>query len=666
MLWAARIALVGILLSSTSTVAIAADVDLIGADRVADRQLDRAPSPGTATAAAPADSAAQQDAQDGGWLVDPRSGCRVLDANYDDGDAASWSGACRNGLAEGAGTLSFSNAGAVLETVAANLHRGVVQDGHVIAAWSDGSKYDGEEVGGHMNGAGIFTSAKGDRLEGQWTNDTLGGRVKIVWANGDRYEGDWRDGQANGRGLEIWANGDRYDGEWRDGKAEGMGSQKWADGRAYSGAWRNDLPAQALARADSPRMAGPSPTVAPNMSFASQIPVAMAAGATGAVGGLASVPSTMIATSASASAQSDVDAQSQSAILDGLAGTRLVSVDGSSIAFTATEAGFTREIARSDGAAQATSFNFINDRLGTVTSTEDPSQTIGLFRVTDSEIDVNYADGRSEVLTPNRTGGLSIALAAPNGNTYCMSWYPQGHMFSDAERKAAVAAYADRLGANAAPSSAGSCADGAIAKTAAAQAVSPARNPTANLQNIPRPIPKPMRVSFVTQSPTRWPTAAPMSLAQASDAPLAQASSGIVVVRESTVHTIDAGADPSAPASPQASLDPATLPDSASSCLSIDSDGVHWGFRNHCGYSVQFAYCLMSDPEGLAGCRDGGVSGSVAPNGFGALVADKSIRETGGDHDFRWIACSGGAGEVVPHLDRADPPVGRCVRPKAS
>ena len=132
------------------------------------------------------------------------------------------------------------------------------------------------------------------------------------------------------------------------------------------------------------------------------------------------------------------------------------------------------------------------------------------------------------------------------------------------------------------------------------------------------------------------------------------------------MHTIDAGADPIAPPSPQASLDPATVPDSASSCLTVDSDSGHRGFRNHCGYSVQFAYCLMSDPDGLAACKDGGVSGSVAPNGFGSLVADRSIKETGGEHDFRWVACSGGSGEVVPHLDRADPPAGRCVRPKAS
>ena len=99
----------------------------------------------------------------------------------------------------------------------------------------------------------------------------------------------------------------------------------------------------------------------------------------------------------------------------------------------------------------------------------------------------------------------------------------------------------------------------------------------------------------------------------------------------------------------------------ASSCLSVESDGTHWGFRNHCGYTVQFAYCLMG-PNQLASCGDGAVAGSVAGNGFGALVADESLKETDAKHDFRWVACQGGAGEVIPRLDQIDPPSGRCVR----
>ena len=450
MLWAARAALGALLLGSASTAAISADLS--------------------------ASHVSVPDLKDGQWLVDPHSGCRVLDVNFDEGDTASWNGACRNSLADGAGTVTFSNDGAVVETIAANFHRGIVQDGHVVAAWADGSKYDGDEVGGHMNGTGVFTSPKGDRLEGQWTNDALSGRVRIAWANGDRYEGDWRDGEANGQGSEIWANGDRYDGDWRDGRAEGMGSQKWADGRTYNGTWHNDQPVQTLARASAP--AKPGAMAAPAISAAPQLPVTIAANAASAA---VAAPILVNAVSTTTPAA----AQNQTAILDGLTGTHLVSVDGSSIAFTATEAGFTREIARPDGARQATTFNFLNDRLGTIAGADDPSQTIGLFRVTDSEIDITYADGRSEVLTPNRDGGLSIALAAPAGGAYCMSWYPQGHQFSDAERKAAVAAYASRLG-GAAPSTAGTCSGSAITKTAATPVAPPPQTSTTRLQNVPR------------------------------------------------------------------------------------------------------------------------------------------------------------------------------------
>jgi len=81
---------------------------------------------------------------------------------------------------------------------------------------------------------------------------------------------------------------------------------------------------------------------------------------------------------------------------------------------------------------------------------------------------------------------------------------------------------------------------------------------------------------------------------------------------------------------------------------------------------VQFAYCLMGAADSLTSCGAAAVSGSVAANGFGALIADQGIKETNADHDFRWVACGGGAGEVVVHLDRSDPPAGRCLRPGAS
>ena len=73
----------------------------------------------------------------------------------------------------------------------------------------------------------------------------------------------------------------------------------------------------------------------------------------------------------------------------------------------------------------------------------------------------------------------------------------------------------------------------------------------------------------------------------------------------------------------------------------------------------------------LTACGDKGVvttsvGGSVAANGFGALSADTSLKDKDGSYKFRWVACAGGAGEVVAHLDRADPPAGRCERARSA
>jgi hypothetical protein len=100
----------------------------------------------------------------------------------------------------------------------------------------------------------------------------------------------------------------------------------------------------------------------------------------------------------------------------------------------------------------------------------------------------------------------------------------------------------------------------------------------------------------------------------------------------------------------------------ASHCLKVESDGAHWGFRNACSFDVQFAYCLAAGGDNLTACEAGGAMGSVSSDSFGALLADKSFSEADAEHDFRWLACDGGAGEVVAHLDRFDPPSGRCVR----
>jgi hypothetical protein len=133
-----------------------------------------------------------------------------------------------------------------------------------------------------------------------------------------------------------------------------------------------------------------------------------------------------------------------------------------------------------------------------------------------------------------------------------------------------------------------------------------------------------------------------------------------VEVRKSDIHLIDPPV--TQPMAVVATTEMPKTGEGASSCLSVESDGAHWGFRNKCGYSVQYAYCTMDGRNQLTACKDGFVGGSVAPNGFGVLVADQNLRALNENHDFRWVACQGGAGEVIARLDKSDPPVGRCMR----
>jgi hypothetical protein len=180
-------------------------------------------------------------------------------------------------------------------------------------------------------------------------------------------------------------------------------------------------------------------------------------------------------------------------------------------------------------------------------------------------------------------------------------------------------------------------------------------------------------------------------------APAAANSSAVgltpVPVRTSVVHTVDgAVAVPiAAPSPPAATAQPAALavqqstpvsaapppaqltlttavPDGrgASDCLTLESDGANVGFRNHCGYGVQFAYCLQKASDPAADCGAGAKAGAVSANGFALLLTDTNIKSADAEHDFRWVACSGNAGSVVAHLDRADPPAGRCVLAKTS
>lgn len=126
------------------------------------------------------------------WTADARTGCRVWNSSPEPGDSISWTGGCRNSLAQGQGVLQW------------------FMDG------KPGSRFEGEYRDGLLNGRGVY-----------------------VFANGSRYDGEYADDLRSGRGVFTHPDGESYDGEWRDGLPSGPGRLKRADGTVVSGNWTN-------------------------------------------------------------------------------------------------------------------------------------------------------------------------------------------------------------------------------------------------------------------------------------------------------------------------------------------------------------------------------------------------------------------------------------------
>jgi hypothetical protein len=466
-----------------------------------------------------------------------------------------------------------------------------------------------------MHGEKQLESFSGNFAKGA----ALDGPVDVNWGEGWRYEGNQASGQFSGPGVLVNNAKDRFDGNWIAGKMNGQGTLIRANGERYVGTWRDDLPngPGTLTRADGSVVKGVFRDGRLEEAILDRLETVKA--------------------DAVKKDLPDVHA------FAGISGKTLQSVDGSRIALTLIEGGIERQITDTGAASKKTTFTFMNDRLGTVVEDGGAAagaNVTGFFRLTDTGVEVRYADGRGELLTATPDGGVLMQRSAVSGETSCRSWYPDGHAFSEADKKQALAEYASHLGLAPAPKASCDSVPGpqAMLRPSSAKGKEPAAQ--AKLVSLRSPV----RVTAPGTITALLP----------------------VMVRESVIHSIDTATPPVVMTqlpSPQASI--AAGQRDASACLKVESDGSHWGFRNACGYSVQFSYCMLHGAESLAAC-DGvnsrGISGSVAANSVATLTTDTSFRETNGDHDFRWIACDGGAGEVMAHLDHVDPPSGRCER----
>lgn len=101
------------------------------------------------------------------WIADPDSGCKVYNPNPQPNEKIKWTGGCKDGIAEGSGTLTWFENGKEQSAYNGHLQSGKYE-GHVVRTSPDGSRYEGEFKNGTSNGYGIDTYADGSRWEGTW------------------------------------------------------------------------------------------------------------------------------------------------------------------------------------------------------------------------------------------------------------------------------------------------------------------------------------------------------------------------------------------------------------------------------------------------------------------------------------------------------------------
>lgn len=108
--------------------------------------------------------------------------------------------------------------------------------GHLRHA--SGSEYEGQFKEGMAHGQGTFREPDGTVYVGQWENDMKEGQGVEYWADGVRYEGHFKGGRKNEKGYMIWPNGASYNGQFVDDEFEGEGTYHQAtEGKTYTGQW---------------------------------------------------------------------------------------------------------------------------------------------------------------------------------------------------------------------------------------------------------------------------------------------------------------------------------------------------------------------------------------------------------------------------------------------
>jgi hypothetical protein len=105
-----------------------------------------------------------------------------------------------------------------------------------------GAEWSGACKDGRADGAGSAAFANGDVLKGSAANGRVAGIVTLEYRNGDRYEGGWN-GARHGQGKMVFAYGGQYEGGWDGGMPQGQGMITYPNGATVSGVFHGSFQA---------------------------------------------------------------------------------------------------------------------------------------------------------------------------------------------------------------------------------------------------------------------------------------------------------------------------------------------------------------------------------------------------------------------------------------
>lgn len=151
------------------------------------------------------------------WIVSSDSNCKVHNPFPQPNETATWNGDCKEGYANGKGTVIWYENG------------------------KEASRYTGDVVQGKPHGKGnvVYTTPH-YTYEGDFKDGKAQGKGTLTYTGKFRYTGDFKDNKMTGKGVLIVENGTQHEGEFLNNKKHGWGIMKFNDGSSYEGQWQNN------------------------------------------------------------------------------------------------------------------------------------------------------------------------------------------------------------------------------------------------------------------------------------------------------------------------------------------------------------------------------------------------------------------------------------------